>query len=126
MTKKHLAKLLFLVLHKFLIEMFMNCFGIVITWHDRWKKWSWQCQYELVGTWGANRISWTTPAPLGECLLNVYSKILLEYSEQNSLKCLLKILKFSSHYYIMVYIKKNSKNMSLSKNSNPFTSPFTI
>jgi hypothetical protein len=35
---------------------------------------------------GANEISWTTPAPLGDYILGVYSKIFLEYFEQKSLK----------------------------------------
>jgi len=54
---------------------------------------------------GANRISWATPAPLGDCLLGVYFRTFLEYFEQFFLKNILKSLKFSLDYYVMVYIK---------------------
>jgi hypothetical protein len=35
---------------------------------------------------GANGMSWATPTPLGDYLLNVYFGILLEYFKQKSLK----------------------------------------
>jgi hypothetical protein len=42
---------------------------------------------------GVNMITWTTPTPLDDYLWGAYSGILLEYSEQNSLKISWKILK---------------------------------
>jgi len=45
---------------------------------------------------------------LGDYLLAVYSRTFLEYFEQKSLK-------FSSHYYVMVYIKNLSKNVIVKK-----------
>jgi len=55
---------------------------------------------------------------LGDCLLGVYFKILLEYFEQK----LSKKIKFSSHYYFMVYVKNLLKICDCQKNSNLFTS----
>jgi hypothetical protein len=96
--------------------------------NDEWssrKKWNhalncFEVQHRLVlkgKCMGANGISWATPTPLSDCLLGIYSKIFLKYFEQNSLK-------FPSHYYVMVYIKKILKICHCQKNSNPFSSLF--
>jgi hypothetical protein len=61
---------------------------------------------------GANVISWTTPAPVGDYLLGVYFRLFLEYFE----KIFLKIFKFKKiHYYVMVYIIVYAKTILLSK-----------
>ncbi len=70
---------------------------------------------------GANRITWTTPTPLGDYLWGAYFGIFLEYFEQKSFK---KSWKLSSHYYVMVYIK-NCYKYIIFKKSSPFTKPFT-
>jgi len=75
---------------------------------------------------GANGISWTTPTPLGDCLLGIYSRIFLKYFEQKSLRKSFKIFKIFFTLLFYGLHKKFVKNMSLSKNSSPFTSLFTI
>ncbi len=75
---------------------------------------------------GANRISWAQSAPLGHCLLGVCSKIFLKSFEQKTFLKSWKILKFSSHYYVIVYIKNLLKICHCQKSSSLFIISFTI
>jgi hypothetical protein len=67
------------------------------TWHDH--------------LWGANRISWATPA----LWVIVYWVFILKYFEQKSLKNLDFFWNYSSHYYVMVYIIFLIKTTSFKK-----------
>ncbi len=73
---------------------------------------------------GANRISWAGPWVIA------YWVFILKYSwnllSKSFLKNFEKSWNFSSHYYVMVYIKNLLRICHCQKNSSPFTIPFII
>jgi hypothetical protein len=94
-----------------MIEINWNSCIVVIT------LWSWnvlnQCANGITDYWFTGLLN---PSPLVDYWLGVYYKTFLEYFKEELFKKCWKIWKFSSHYYVMVYINVFLKIFHFQKN----------